>query len=167
MHPVVGAMRGVDWVVLAIFAALLCIFWWGTWRLWRHGEYRTRPYPPPQQQERLLRVIPAATTLGTFGFLGLVEIEFLGPSTLAEKIVLGALGLLFFAAGGIAFSVRLFGRPRWAIAPVLREREERGEFQQHRDPKAWRAGMSEGWLDPDSQGWVDRHWREKHADGDS
>lgn len=134
------------WLSAVLLVLCMPFGWWLLWRLWHRREVRLRPNNPysPSQQELLLRMYPAAIVCVT-GMLFLVAfVGFVGQRTLGEKIVVGVFGIVFFGAGFIGISVHFLGRPRWAIAPILRERES--------PPQS----SSEGWLDPGSQEWVDR-----------
>lgn len=85
--------------------------------------------------------------------------DLVGHNTLVEKIVFGVFAIIFFGAFVLAVSVDLRGKPGWCIAPVVRQRVvTRRPRTEEREQSKRRE--SEGWLDPESQEWVDQRWRE-------
>lgn len=161
------------WLSAVLLVVCMPICWWLLWRLWHQRAVPLRPNNPYslRQQEMLYRMYPASIVCVTAMLIFAVFSGFVGQHTLVEKIVLGVLGIVFFGAAAIGFSVHLLGRPRWAIAPVLRDREDRGEFQRTEGPgskprvrEPARARPAD-WLDPESQEWVNRQMGDQQSHG--
>jgi hypothetical protein len=179
----------LDGVILAAVALFLPVGWWVVWRMWRYGDLREQPRNPYSraQQDRLRRLMPASMVGVTAGWICVAVGLLLGQKSPAEKIAVGVFALIAFAAFAVTLSVDRRDKPRWAIAPVLRDKERvpdphvgpagamallgarrrqrkkrRRDYQRHDPaPTPTPDDMSDDWLDPETKQWLDRQMHEK------